>query len=313
MPIDLDLLARARSRQNWWEHKHMRKVLGVVLLVVGLPVTSSMVFADTWRGTAPFCDGECLPGEETIAVSDWGDGGYCVTGKKVLCRNASTTCQPGPTEASCYGVVMVCDNGCGSYGCGPCFGLDDVDILNSGNSAGPAVGLPCQSGYVWREAYAGDYVCVTPESRSRAAADNAAAAGRRAEGDWCVPGYVWREAVPADLVCVEPSVRSETALENELAAQRTVLPLQVFNDTCISGYVRREAIANDHVCVTPETRAQAWQDNDAAAQRWVAGSDTCISGYVWREVIPADHVCVTPEVRAAAQADNEMASARVAN
>jgi hypothetical protein len=252
-------------------------------------------------------------GEETTGVSDWGNGGYCVTGKKVLCRNASATCQPGPTEASCYGVVMVCDNGCSSYACGPCLGLDDVNILSAGHGTGPAVGLPCKQGYVWRESYAGDYVRVTPDSRSRAAADNAAAAGRRADGDWCRSGYVWREAVPSDHVCVEPAVRSGTAHENQTAAERTVLPMRVFNDTCKSGYVWREAIGKDHVCVTPETRAQAKRDNSMAAQRRVRGSDTCISGYVWREVVPSDHVCVTPDVRAAARTDTAMARIRVAN
>ena len=33
----------------------------------------------------------------------------------------------------------------------------------------------CISGYVWREAFAGDYVCVTSAVRSQVAADNAAA------------------------------------------------------------------------------------------------------------------------------------------
>lgn len=298
----------------------MKKVLGLVLLGLGFSATASIVAADTWRGTAPFCDGKCLPGEATIAVSDWGDGGYCITGKKVLCGNRSTTCNPrDSTEATCYGVVMVCDNGCSSYACGPCLGLDDVNILSAGHGTGPAVGLPCKQGYVWREAYAGDYVCVTPDSRSRAAADNAQAASRRVPGDGpfgsdqCIQGFVWREAVPSDHVCVEPAVRSETAHENQMTAERTVLPIRVFNDTCKSGYVWREAIANDHVCVTPETRAQAWQDNSVASQRRVPGSDTCISGYVWREVIPSDHVCVTPEVRAGARADTAMAPTRVAN
>lgn len=36
----------------------------------------------------------------------------------------------------------------------------------------------CKQGYVWREAYANDVVCVVPGSRQQAAADNAAASRR---------------------------------------------------------------------------------------------------------------------------------------
>ena len=61
---------------------------------------------------------------------------------------------------------------------------------------GPAT---CLNGYVWREPFAGDTVCVTPETRARAAQDNAAAASRRdpsaGYGPYgCQSGYVWREA-----------------------------------------------------------------------------------------------------------------------
>lgn len=248
-----------------------------------------------------------------METSDWGDGGYCITGSKVLCRNTSTTCVPNDsTELTCYGVVMVCDNGCSSYACGPCLGLDDVGIPSAGG--GSTTGLPCKSGFVWREAYAGDCTCVPPESRSRAWAANAAAAERRALGsDFCVSSYVWREATPSDLVCLLPGTRTETAAENQLAASRTVTPLQVINATCKQGYVWREAIKKDVVWVTPQSREQAWADNAAAASRRVAGSDTCISGYVWREVIRTDHVCVTPEIRESTRTDTALAALQVAN
>jgi len=89
--------------------------------------------ADTWRGTAPFCDGQCLPGEQQIATSNCGDGACCWTGHKVLCRNAQPTCQATQTNTSCYGIFLVCDNGsydyrgvwtsCSKYVCGLCFGF----------------------------------------------------------------------------------------------------------------------------------------------------------------------------------------------
>ena len=37
----------------------------------------------------------------------------------------------------------------------------------------------CLNGFVWREAFPGDAVCVKPQVRSDAKADNAAAASRR--------------------------------------------------------------------------------------------------------------------------------------
>src|SRR5437667_1098630 len=68
-------------------------------------------------------------------------------------------------------------------------------------------------GWVWREAYANDHVCVTVETRSQAATDNALAASRRDRNggpfgpDTCIQGFVWREANPTDYVCVTPATR----------------------------------------------------------------------------------------------------------
>jgi hypothetical protein len=83
----------------------------------------------------------------------------------------------------------------------------------------------CKSGFVWREAFPGDFVCVEPGQRDQAAADNAAAASRidphGASGPQsCISGFVWREAGAGDLVCVEPSVRSRVAEDNRLAPAR---------------------------------------------------------------------------------------------
>jgi hypothetical protein len=89
--------------------------------------------ADTWRGTAPFCDGQCLPGETQIGSSDSGDGAYCLTGHKVLCRNNQPTCVPRQTITKCYALLEICDNGfyetltqnwhsCSKFACGVCFG-----------------------------------------------------------------------------------------------------------------------------------------------------------------------------------------------
>ncbi|WP_157201212.1 hypothetical protein [Massilia sp. Root351] len=287
---------------------------------------ASICHADTWRGTAPFCDGSCLPGEQKVGESDYGDGGYCVTGKKALCRNANPACPVTSTKTECYGVVKICENGsadqtgfwrgCTTYACGVCIGI------GSTSSALTFGAPPCRQGYVWREAVADDYVCVPPSTRSQAARDNRQAADRRSPNGGpygpatCKSGYVWREASPSDLVCVTPETRAQTAADNGLAAERRVpAPVNYGRDTCEQGYVWREAIANDRVCVTPQTRAQAWADNAAAASRrspngGPSGPDTCKPGFVWREVVPTDHVCVDPAVRQAVASDNGAARQR---
>ncbi len=87
----------------------------------------------------------------------------------------------------------------------------------------------CVNGYVWREAFDGDHVCVTPDTRTQAALDNSQAAARRQPGGgaWgpntCRQGYVWREASPSDLVCVTPDIRTQAAVDNRQAASRRVL------------------------------------------------------------------------------------------
>ena len=90
-------------------------------------------------------------------------------------------------------------------------------------------GVPCLQGYVWRQAYSGDYVCVTSATRTQAAADNAAAVSRVAPGGGaygqytCVQGYVWRQVVPDDYTCVTPAVRAQAAYDNSQAGSRVAL------------------------------------------------------------------------------------------
>jgi hypothetical protein len=84
----------------------------------------------------------------------------------------------------------------------------------------------CLVGWVWREAYPGDVVCVTPAVRTQARVDNAAAASRvdPRGGTFgpktCKPGYVWREARASDLVCVTPATRAQAKADNAAAAPR---------------------------------------------------------------------------------------------
>lgn len=92
---------------------------------------------------------------------------------------------------------------------------------------GPFGPETCATGFVWRQACGpNDHVCVTPAVSSQAAADNSAAASRRAGGgafgpDTCATGYVWREACgPQDHVCVTPATRQQAAADNAAAGAR---------------------------------------------------------------------------------------------
>jgi len=84
----------------------------------------------------------------------------------------------------------------------------------------------CLQGYVWREAFPDDFVCVTPETRAQAAYDNSQASARRnPQGgpygvDTCLQGYVWRDARPGDHVCVTGETRAQTAYDNSQANAR---------------------------------------------------------------------------------------------
>ena len=90
----------------------------------------------------------------------------------------------------------------------------------------PAAPDACNQGYVWREAFPGDHVCVSPKTRDRAAYDNSQASARREPGggqygpNTCKEGYVWRSARPQDYVCVTPQTRDQTAADNDQAASR---------------------------------------------------------------------------------------------
>lgn len=72
----------------------------------------------------------------------------------------------------------------------------------------------CANGYVWRDAFSGDHVCVTPAQRQQAADQNAAAAGHTDGGGQCKTGFVWRNAGPNDKVCVSPADAQAAAEQN---------------------------------------------------------------------------------------------------
>ncbi|WP_055534937.1 hypothetical protein [Streptomyces graminilatus] len=79
----------------------------------------------------------------------------------------------------------------------------------------------CRQGFVWRVARASDLVCVTPQTRTDTANDNALAPGRTLPNGYCVQGYVWREAWGSDdLTCVTPQTRAQARYDNSQADDR---------------------------------------------------------------------------------------------
>lgn len=250
-PRSINPLIMQRRKVTMNRYSFTQTRLFCLVLAVGVSATAR---AGTWRGTAPFCAGQCLPGEREVQRSDRGDGAVCWTGSKVLCegRIPTPTCLPVQTNVACKGVVLTCDNGfytqttnqpdwhsCSTYACGACLGWwSDWKEPVSGTARGlsplsvPSLprnstlpNLPygpdtCKSGYVWRDAIPNDHVCVTPASREQAVLDNSLRASRISPADHtygpetCIPGYVWREVVPSDRVCVTPQVRDQTRVEN---------------------------------------------------------------------------------------------------
>jgi hypothetical protein len=82
----------------------------------------------------------------------------------------------------------------------------------------------CAKGYVWREAFPGDRICVTPETHDMVADENRNADKfRKKDGNGeCEFGYVWRMAGPQDTVCVTQMERDQAQQDNSMAKTRVV-------------------------------------------------------------------------------------------
>jgi hypothetical protein len=137
------------------------------------------------------------------------------------------------------------------------------------NAYGP---YACAYGYVHRNAFDGDLVCVESWVRDQVRDDNTVAQQRWISGEYgpntCVSGFVWRAARENDLVCVTPDQRDQAASDNAQAESR--MAVNVYDEyECLSGYAWREAFPGDLVCVTPEVRDQTTFDNaEAPKHTW---------------------------------------------
>jgi hypothetical protein len=145
---------------------------------------------------------------------------------------------------------------------------------------------PCITGYVWRNAFPGDAVCVTPQTRDDAAADNAAAANRHQAGSTtCLAGFVWRAARPTDLVCVTPEIRDRVAQDNAAAPSRVVAqsrpapaathapppPIQQMTDGACRTYAQSAVADYKQAMSVPKCRIPSdgrWNDNINGHYQW---------------------------------------------
>jgi hypothetical protein len=86
-------------------------------------------------------------------------------------------------------------------------------------SAVIAAAEPCKPGYVWRDKFDGDALCVTPAERDAAHAENPnRQPGGGAYGpNTCKPGYVWRNKFDGDALCVTPAERDAAHAKNDAA------------------------------------------------------------------------------------------------
>jgi hypothetical protein len=101
-------------------------------------------------------------------------------------------------------------------------GSCDCSIRLPAPAYGPA---SCRQGFVWRNAFDGDTVCVTPARQTQVQGENANAGSTRAGSgaygpNTCRSGFVWRAARPTDLVCVTPQSRDQVKSENDTAWDR---------------------------------------------------------------------------------------------
>jgi hypothetical protein len=115
----------------------------------------------------------------------------------------------------------------------------------------------CLEGYVWREAFAGDDVCVTPDRRQQTWDENAQAASLVDPQGGCIAGHVRRDAGlnnpyifgAVDDSCVTPDIRDAVRAENEHAVDRQLFMSFGFASTTSPFVVDGEGFNNGWVWV----------------------------------------------------------------
>ncbi|MER7768654.1 hypothetical protein [Kitasatospora sp. NPDC096140] len=108
----------------------------------------------------------------------------------------------------------------------------------------------CRQGYVWRLARPSDLVCVTPQTRTDTANENALAPRQTLPNRFCKQGYVWRVAWgPDDLTCVTPQARTQAQYDNSQADDRR-LAVRLWTNS-VNGTLK---VSGDHFNVNGQVR-----------------------------------------------------------
>ncbi len=167
----------------------IKKAVGTVLL--GPLNVLTMPRRTTVRAGTLYCGSDDIVGIQ-------GKAGASLDSLGLICGSASTTATSSARPVKTIGKRNVID------------------------SSSTVLAKRCTQGYVWREAFGGDTVCVLPETRDAVRADNAATSDRidSARAPNCLTGFVWREAKPGDIVCVTPRMREQVRADNAAAASR---------------------------------------------------------------------------------------------
>jgi hypothetical protein len=173
-------------------------------------VTGSTLSAMCWT----FVDGKINYGND---VNNPPDGWVIVTVNLTQCDmtrdieniQGQLVCSPRPVSQATLSIANAATNMHAAPRPAPPQGPDLAKVPR-----------PCLQGFVWRQAVAMDYVCVTSQTRAQAAADDKMRDQRIAANDMCIQGYVWRMTVPLDHVCVTPQTRDQAQQDNAAMNER---------------------------------------------------------------------------------------------
>ena len=194
-------------------------------------------------------------------------------------RTATLTFTPRPASGTCrdgyvYRLINSSDKKCVSPASKAQADADNAAAESRQvkaslvNAYGPDA---CAYGYLWRNLYEGDVVCVSSERYYQYQQENADDVLYKTPGSiYCINGYVWRDAFPfdGDIVCVTPAARDQAQVDNSRSDSYKAVNYYGDND-CIPDYVWREAFAGDYVCVTPAVKQQVQRDNaEAPMHTW---------------------------------------------
>lgn len=176
----------------------------------------------------------------------------------------------------------------------------------------------CKQGYVWRDAFAGDHVCVSGQTRQQAISDNAQFIVRSLfPSPICQQGWVWREARTGDFVCVTGQTREQARADNVEAASRRdpacAAPQGSYRDTCKNfffsnavlsaeckdfggNYRARTSLANPSTCTDDIANIGGYLGCNKRTSPQGSYRNSC-GPWIWALETSLHALCGTPDAR----------------